>query len=164
MIKIPQHFHRIRFVRAVTNINANPFRVRARLAIDQRRDQSAQTRQDPIERFGKTDSLPPRPGEPRRFMPLPFRRHPVTQLGRSPFAHPATVEAAVSAAQQSISAADTAASTPLGSATRLSKRRSSTGGDALPGRPRHAEACPSVALCPLCPSCEIFCLVLANLS
>jgi hypothetical protein len=39
-------------------------------------------------------------------MLLPFRRHPVTQLGWSLFTHPATVEAAVSAAKQSIPASN----------------------------------------------------------
>src|SRR5438046_7997210 len=77
------------------------------LAIDQRRDQRTQRRHHPVERSRETDPLPPRPRQPCRFMPLPFSRHPVTQLGRSSFAHPATVEAAVSAAQQSIFAGDT---------------------------------------------------------
>src|SRR5438477_13029689 len=90
MIKIPQHFHRLRFVRAVTNINANPFRVRARLAIDQRRDQSAQGRQNPIERFGETDSLPPRQGSPLPSSPPPFARLPVTSPGGIRFLQAAT--------------------------------------------------------------------------
>ena len=114
VIKVTQHFHRLCFVRAVANIDADSFRFRilhgessTGLAIDQRRDQRTQRRHHPVERSRETDPLPPRPRQPCRFMPLPFSRHPVTQLGRSSFTHPATVEAAVSAAQQSIFAGDT---------------------------------------------------------
>ena len=87
MIKIAQHFHCLGFMRAVANIDADSF------AFDQRRDQLTQRRHHSIERSRETDPLPPRPREPRRFMPLPFRRHPVTEFSRSLFTHPATVEA-----------------------------------------------------------------------
>ena len=87
MIKIAQHFHCLGFMRAVANIDADSF------AFDQRRDQINQSRDHSIERSRETDPLPPRPREPRRFMPLPFRRHPVTEFSRSLFTHPATVEA-----------------------------------------------------------------------
>jgi len=102
-------------------------------------------------------------------MPLPCRGHPVTQLGWSLFRHAATVEAAVSGAQQSIAAGDTPASTEnlrptrpplhrLGSAghffeTPLFLRRdallmpvwSKTRRGELGPRRGHAEACPSVS-------------------
>src|SRR4030095_13762006 len=109
VIKVTQHFHRLCFVRAVANIDADSFRFRTLhgesstgLAIDQRRDQRTQRRHHPVERSRETDPLPPRPRQPCRFIPLPFSWHPVIQLGRSSFTHPATVEAAVSATQQSI--------------------------------------------------------------
>ncbi len=116
VIKVTQHNHRLCFVRAVANIDAGSVRFRTLhgesstgLAIDQRRDQRTQRRHHPVERSRETDPLPPRPRQPCRFMPLPFSRHPVTQLGRSSFTHPATVEAAVSAAKFPVGAAVSAA-------------------------------------------------------
>ena len=55
MIKITQHLHRLCFMRAVANIDADSF------AFDQRRDQRTQRRHHSIERSRETDPLPPGP-------------------------------------------------------------------------------------------------------
>ena len=119
VIKITQHFHRLCFVRAVPNIDADPFRVRAGPAIDQRRNQRTNRRHHPVERSRKTDSLSSGPRQPGRFMPLPFRRHPITELGRSLFCHVA-ITASICSPSNRARNIDCRASAP---ACRISKRQ-----------------------------------------